>query len=48
MGTQLVGTTLVGRWYSSGRLLEIAAALLVYVVAVYLREIREELRSNRT
>lgn len=45
---QLVGTTLVGRWYSAGRLLEIAATLLVYVIAVYLREIRDELRSNQT
>ena len=44
---QIVGTTLVGRWYSSGRLLEIAATLLVYVIAVYLREIRDELRAGR-
>jgi len=45
---QLVGTTLVGQWYSAGRLLEIAATMLVYVIAVLLREIREELRANRS
>jgi hypothetical protein len=45
---QLAGTTLVGRWYSPGRLLEIAATMLVYVIAVYLREIRDVLRANRT
>ena len=45
---QLAGTTLVSQWYSAGRLLEIAAALLVYVIAVLLREIREELHANRS
>ena len=45
---QFFGTSLVNYWYSSGRLLEIAATLLVYVVAVLLWEIREELRSNRS
>ena len=45
---QFVGTTLVGSWYSAGRLLEIAATLLVFVIAVLLREIREELRASRS
>ena len=45
---QLAGTTLVGHWYSAGRLLEIAATMLVYVIAVLLREVREELRANRS
>ena len=45
---QLFDTTLVGRWYSAGRLLEIAATLLVYVIAVLLRDIREELHANRS
>lgn len=45
---QFFGTTLVGRWYSAGRLLEIAATFLVYVIAVLLREIREELHANRS
>ncbi len=45
---QLVGTSLVSNWYSAGRLLEIAATLLVYVIAVELREIRDEIRTNRS
>lgn len=44
---QFLGYSLVGPWYTAGRLLEIAAALLVYVIAVLLREIREELRTKR-
>lgn len=43
---QLAGFSLVGRLYSAGRLLELAAALLVFVIAVTLREIVIELRSN--
>lgn len=43
---QLSGFSLIGRLYSAGRLLELAAALLVFVIAVTLREILVELRSN--
>ncbi len=33
--------------YTAGRLLELAAALLVFVVAVLLRQIRDELRTGQ-
>jgi preprotein translocase subunit SecY len=33
--------------YSGGRLLEIAVVLLVFVIAVQLREVKEELRKSR-
>ena len=45
---QILGASLIGEMYSSGRLLELAAALLVFVIAVELREIRDELRANRS
>ena len=48
LAAQLVGTTLMSYRYSAGRLLEIAAAMLMYVIAVQLREIRDELRANRS
>ena len=35
------------RAYSGGRLLEIAVVLLVFVIAVQLREMREELKRGR-
>jgi preprotein translocase subunit SecY len=40
------GYTIV-QLYGGGRLLEFAAILLVFVMAMQLREIREELRSKR-
>ena len=33
--------------YTAGRLLELAAALLIFVVAVLLRQIRDELRTGQ-
>ena len=36
------------RTYQPGRLLELAATLLVFVIAVLLRQIREELREGRS
>jgi len=44
----LVGFSLTGDMYTAGRLLELAAALLVFVVAVLLRQIRDELRTGQT
>jgi hypothetical protein len=41
------GFSLTGGVYTAGRLLELAAALLVFVIAVLLRQIRDELRSGR-
>ena len=41
---QIFGASIVGQFYSAGRLLELAATLLVFVIAVLLRQIRNELR----
>ena len=38
------GYTVLGGTFTGGRLLEIAAVLLVFVIAIQLREMREELR----
>jgi hypothetical protein len=43
-----VGLSLTGGMYTAGRLLELSAALLVFVVAVLLRQIRDELRAGQT
>ena len=45
---QLFGTTLIARMYGPGRLLELAAALMVFVIVVLLREIRDALRARQT
>ena len=42
-----VGFSLIGEIYTAGRLVELAAALLVFVVAVLLRQIRDELRTGQ-
>jgi len=42
-----VGFSLIGEMYTAGRLVELAAALLVFVVAVLLRQIRDELRTSQ-
>ena len=41
---QLFGKSLVFNLYSAGRLLELAATLLVFVIVQLLRQIRDELR----
>lgn len=43
---QLFGFSLIGRIYSAGRLLELAATLLVFVIVMLLRQIRDELRAR--
>ena len=44
----LLGYTLFRQWaYTAGRLLEFAAILLVFVIALLLREVRDELRKSR-
>ncbi len=42
----LLGYTLLRHMYSAGRLIELAAALAVIVIALLLRQIREELRKK--
>ena len=43
---QLFGIDMVSRFYAPGRLLELAATLLVFVIVQLLREIRDELRAR--
>jgi len=43
---QLFGSSLIGHIYSAGRLLELAATLLVFVMVMLLRQIRDELRAR--
>lgn len=44
---QFTGFSLIDRYYSPGRLVELAAALLALVIAIRLREIRDALRAGR-
>jgi len=39
--------TVLGRVYTAGRLLELSVVLLLFVLAVQLREVREAVRSRR-
>ena len=41
------GFSIIGDMYPAGRILELAATLLVFVIAVLLRQIRDELKANR-
>ncbi len=41
------GFSIIGEMYTAGRLLELAATLLVFVIAVLLRQVRDELRTGR-
>jgi hypothetical protein len=43
---RLFGYTVLRNTYSTGRLIELAAALLVIVIALLLRQIRDELRKK--
>ncbi|MCH9004546.1 MAG: hypothetical protein IH838_04555 [Proteobacteria bacterium] len=47
LGVQFFGTSLIGSLYPPGRIIELAAALLVLVIAIVLREIRDVLRAGR-
>ena len=42
------GFSLIGYLYVPGRLLELAATLLVFVIAVLLQQVRDELRAGRS
>ena len=39
-------TSIIDNIYTAGRLLELAATLLVFVIAVLLRQVRDELRAG--
>lgn len=42
----LFGYTILREFYTAGRLLEFAAILLVFVIALLLRQLRDELREK--
>ena len=44
---QFMGMSLIGKMYSLGRILELAATLLVFVIAVTLREVRDGRSADR-
>jgi len=46
-GANVVGYTF-SPTYQSGRLLEFAAVMLVFVIAIKLREIRDQLKTSKT
>ncbi len=45
---RFVGISFIGELYDPGRLLELAATLLVFVIAVLLQQILDELRAGRS
>ena len=44
----LLGYTFLGVNYTPGRLLELSAILLVFVIVIILRQIRDELRISKS
>ena len=42
------GFSIIGELYDPGRLLELAASLLVFVIAVLLQQVRDGLREGRS
>jgi hypothetical protein len=42
------GYTIVGRMYTGGRLLEFSGILLLFVIAIQIREVRETIRALRS
>ncbi len=45
---KFLGFSIIGELYDPGRLLELAAMLLVFVIAVLLQQILDELRAGRS
>ena len=45
---EFFGSSIIGDIYQPGRLLELAATLLIFVIAVLLRQVRDELREGRS
>lgn len=43
----LAGYTIIGGAYKAGRLFELSTLLVIFVIALLLRQIREELRKNK-
>ena len=47
-GAQFFGTSLIGNTYAAGRILELSATLLIYVLTVLVWEVLAELKSPQT
>ena len=47
-GAQFFGTSLIGHTYAAGRILELSATLLIYVLTVLVWEVLAELKSPQT
>ena len=47
-GVQLLGNSLIGNTYAPGRILELSATLLIYVLTVLVWEVLAELKSRQT
>ncbi len=43
----LMGHTILGGYYTAGRLFELSTLLVIFVIALLLRQIREELKKNK-
>ncbi|MEK7707158.1 MAG: hypothetical protein AAB380_04095 [Verrucomicrobiota bacterium] len=43
----LMGHTILGGSYTPGRLFELSTLLVIFVIALLLRQIREELKKNK-
>jgi hypothetical protein len=44
---RVIGCTILQGSYTAGRMLEFSALLVIFVIALLLRQIREELRKNK-
>ena len=47
LGLQFLDTSLIGATYSPGRLLELSAALLIFVLTVFVWEVLTELKARQ-
>ena len=48
LGAQFFGTSLIGNAYAAGRILELSATLLIYVLTVLVWEVLAEIKSRQT
>ena len=48
LAVNFLGTSLIGNTYAPGRILELSATLLIYVLAVLVWEVLAELKSRGT
>ena len=48
LGAQFLGISLIGNAYTPGRILELSATLLIYVLTVLVWEVLAELKSGQT